>query len=107
MTTPTFAQDTEDFLTNPDRAGGSTTTFIDNMKLPVHRWYRYSAGYSAGWAASLIRHWGAQHVLDPFAGSGTTNLAAQEQGGRLRRCGGSPDGGPHCQREVALAVQPR
>lgn len=77
---PSFAQDTEDFLLNPDRAGGSSTTFLDNMKLPVHRWYRYSAGYSAGWASSLIRHWGSQHVLDPFAGSGTTNLAAQEQG---------------------------
>ncbi|MEA9998802.1 DNA methyltransferase [Cryobacterium sp. RTS3] len=53
---------------------------MDNMKLPVHRWYRYSAGYSSEWAASLMQHWGAQKVLDPFGGSGTTNLAAQERG---------------------------
>ena len=22
-------------------------TFVDNMKLPIHRWFRYSAGFSA------------------------------------------------------------
>ncbi|MCD4550253.1 site-specific DNA-methyltransferase [Schaalia sp. lx-260] len=50
------------------------------MKLPVHRWYRYSAGYSSEWAVKLIRHWGVTRVLDPFGGSGTTCLAAQESG---------------------------
>ncbi|NET73595.1 MAG: DNA modification methylase, partial [Sphaerospermopsis sp. SIO1G2] len=24
-------------------------TFADNMKLPIHRWFRYSAGFSAAW----------------------------------------------------------
>lgn len=62
------------------RTSGSATTFADNMKLPVHRWYRYSAGYSSEWAASLAQHWGAASVLDPFGGSGTTALAAQEAG---------------------------
>ncbi|XIH82825.1 DNA modification methylase (plasmid) [Micrococcus luteus] len=50
------------------------------MKLPVHRWFRYSAGFSAEWARSVIRENGAQHVLDPFGGSGTTMIAAEEQG---------------------------
>lgn len=52
------------------------------MKLPVHRWYRYSAGYSGQWAESVIQAelGGAGRVLDPFVGSGTTLLAAQTAG---------------------------
>lgn len=56
-------------------------TFIDNMRLPIHRWFRYSAGFSAEWAAQEIekRH-GRLNVLDPFAGSGITLLAAESDG---------------------------
>ncbi|NKS80608.1 DNA modification methylase [Rhodococcus hoagii] len=50
------------------------------MTLPVHRWFRYSAGFSAGWAESVIRELAAERVIDPFAGSGTTLLAAQSCG---------------------------
>lgn len=49
------------------------------MRLPVHRWFRYSAGFSAEWAERTIaahRALGPLTVLDPFAGSGTTLLAA-------------------------------
>ena len=76
---PSFAEDTEKFLMTGSGYLRNTTTFADNMKRPVHRWFRYSAGYSADWAGSLMRHWGVQTVLDPFGGSGTTLLAAQEQ----------------------------
>lgn len=55
-------------------------TFTDNMKLPVHRWYRYSAGFSAEWAEQLVRELSPSSVLDPFAGSGTTLLAAEAAG---------------------------
>lgn len=55
----------------------NTTAFGDNMSLPVHRWFRYSAGFSAAWAEAVIDETGASHVLDPFAGSGTTVLAAE------------------------------
>lgn len=54
--------------------------FTDNMALPVHRWFRYSAGFSAEWVEQLIERHGLssdQLVLDPFVGSGTTLLAAQ------------------------------
>jgi hypothetical protein len=56
-------------------------TFVDNMKLPVHRWFRYSAGFSAQWVESEIGL-GANglNVFDPFAGSGTTLLAAESVG---------------------------
>jgi len=55
-------------------------TFTDNMQLPVHRWYRYSAGFSAEWVEQLIRELSPSAVLDPFAGSGTTLLAAETAG---------------------------
>lgn len=60
------------------RRHGNSTTFVDNMRLPVHRWFRYSAGFSAQWARSVIADAGAKHVLDPFGGSGTTVIAAEE-----------------------------
>lgn len=53
-------------------------TFADNMHLPIHRWFRYSAGFSAEWVDSVIRKYRPDSVLDPFAGSGTTLLAAQQ-----------------------------
>jgi hypothetical protein len=58
----------------------ASTTFIDNMKLPVHRWFRYSAGFSAEWVKETIRQYAKNRsvILDPFAGSGTTLVAATE-----------------------------
>lgn len=58
-------------------------TFTDNMRLPIHRWFRYSAGFSAEWVEQLIKDspaTGRLIVLDPFAGSGTTLLAAEKAG---------------------------
>lgn len=56
-------------------------TFTDNMKLPIHRWFRYSAGFSADWVKSEINRFEEEtekkaRVLDPFVGSGTTSFAA-------------------------------
>jgi hypothetical protein len=55
------------------------------MALPVHRWFRYSAGYSAAWVEQVVRERTLEHdrplcVLDPFAGSATTLLACQANG---------------------------
>jgi len=63
--------------------GRHETNFVSNMQLPVHRWFRYSAGFSAAWVEQLLRDSGdpsSMKVLDPFAGSGTTLLAAQSCG---------------------------
>ena len=56
-------------------------TFTDNMKLPIHRWFRYSAGFSADWVRSEIVRFEEDtgkkaKILDPFVGSGTTSFAA-------------------------------
>ncbi len=55
-------------------------TFIDNMKLPVHRWFRYSAGFSAAWVESVLKEYNAISVLDPFVGSGTVCIASDKLG---------------------------
>lgn len=57
-----------------------TSTFADNMSLPVHKWYRYTAGFSASWVKQLIneeRANGRKHIIDPFAGSGTVLLESE------------------------------
>ncbi len=62
---------------------GRSGTFIDNMKLPVHRWFRYSAGFSAQWVDAVIadaKGNGEVRVFDPFAGSGTTLISAEQAG---------------------------
>ncbi len=59
---------------------GNTTNFGNNMALPIHRWFRYSAGFSARWAQHVIKDTGAHRVLDPFGGSGTTLVSAESEG---------------------------
>ena len=61
----------------------ASSTFVNNMTLPVHRWFRYSAGFSATWVESEIataQTGGAVKVFDPFAGSATTLIAAESMG---------------------------
>lgn len=62
-----------------------SSTFADNTKLPIHRWFRFTAGFSAAWAKSVISERSESMVLDPFAGSGTSLLAAEEVG--VKSCG--------------------
>lgn len=57
-----------------------TSTFAKNLSLPIHRWFRYSAGFSANWVKELIqieKVKGRQKIIDPFVGLGTTLLAAE------------------------------
>ncbi len=54
-------------------------SFVGNMELPVHRWFRYSAGFSGAWAEAVIAADSKDQprVFDPFAGCGTTLIAAE------------------------------
>ncbi len=62
---------------------GRSGAFVDNMVLPVHRWFRYSAGFSADWVRCLVRERRGDSssfvVLDPFCGVGTTLLACDAE----------------------------
>ena len=83
-----YAQAVLDFFEPAARSEGvasalcenRTSTFLDNMRLPVHRWFRYSAGFSAEWVKCLLteRRNSDPRVVDPFVGSGTTCLACDE-----------------------------
>lgn len=58
-------------------------TFLDNMALPVHRWFRYSAGFAAQWVEQVLSEWDIKKehlVLDPFAGSGTVSVVCDMLG---------------------------
>jgi DNA modification methylase len=55
-------------------------TFSDNMDLPVHRWFRFPAGFSAELVSMVMRTVGVSRdylILDPFTGCGTTNVVAK------------------------------
>ncbi len=65
------------------REDSTSGSFVGNMSLPVHRWFRYSAGFSGAWVGDLISREARGknlRVFDPFAGSGTTLVAAEHCG---------------------------
>jgi hypothetical protein len=67
----------------PVRRSNTASTFADNLSLPIHRWFRYSAGFSATWARQLIEQEKAKGrctLLDPFAGSGTSIIEGEGAG---------------------------
>ncbi|MFN6464917.1 MAG: DNA methyltransferase [Nostoc sp. DedVER02] len=73
----------KEFYSCTSKSLNSSSTFINNMKLPVHRWFRFSAGFSAQWVETIIsqaKERGETTVLDPFSGSGTTLLASEKLG---------------------------
>lgn len=63
-----------------DYTGRLLSVFDDNLSLPRHRWYEFKEGFSSNLVLEAIRE--AQprprklKILDPFAGSGTTLVAA-------------------------------
>lgn len=68
----------------PDTRDHASSTFLDNMKEPVHRWFKYSAGFSAAWTRQTIADRLTTdrplHILDPFSGSGTVLIESQRMG---------------------------
>jgi len=50
---------------------------------PIHRWYVFPHSFTSELVHALLEEWGlgpADYLLDPFAGAGTTLLAAKEGG---------------------------
>ena len=59
----------------------TSSTFINNMKLPIHGWFRYTAGFSAEWVKSIFDEFpNDKNILDPFLGSGTVLIEGQLNG---------------------------
>lgn len=73
----------DDSIGNPKKS--RCGAFTDNMRLPIHRWYRYSAGFSATWIKNLIQNEKCSSIIDPFVGSGTVSIVADELG--IASCG--------------------
>ncbi|MCW1952627.1 MAG: site-specific DNA-methyltransferase [Flavobacteriia bacterium] len=68
-----------------DKVSGVTekdVTFVKSKDIPFQRWYPYIEGYSPDFVKSLIKNYGITNTLiyEPFAGTGTTLLAADDLG---------------------------
>jgi methylase of polypeptide subunit release factors len=62
---------------------GQAVTFVNNKSRPIHRWYGFTQGFSAGLVEELLAELGASsksRIYDPFAGSGTTLLTCKQRG---------------------------
>ncbi|MCK6628391.1 MAG: site-specific DNA-methyltransferase [Anaerolineae bacterium] len=67
------------FITKGQELG----TFKDSLRAPVHRWFKYPAGYSYKFVEVGFELFGVKPgdwVYDPFSGSGTTILCAKQKG---------------------------
>ncbi len=58
-------------------------TFKDNLKAPIHSWFRYPAGYSYRFVEFVFSESDIGNdswVYDPFSGTGTTLVCAKSKG---------------------------
>lgn len=58
-------------------------TFKESLRAPIHRWFRYPAGYSYQFVHESFDWFGigpGDWVYDPFSGTGTTLICAKQQG---------------------------
>ena len=75
----------EKFSTN-DRFvanGRDIGTFKDSLRAPIHRWFKYPAGYSYKLVREAFKFFDIRPgdwVLDPFSGCGTTLIEAKKAG---------------------------
>lgn len=58
-------------------------TFKDSLRAPIHRWFKYPAGYSYRLIDEKIRQYKlskGDYIFDPFLGSGTTSVESKKHG---------------------------
>ncbi|MCZ7540081.1 MAG: hypothetical protein M5U29_09240 [Anaerolineae bacterium] len=64
-------------------SGRELGTFKDSLRAPIHRWFRYPAGYSFRFVDESLDLFGitpGEWVYDPFSGTGTTLICAKQKG---------------------------
>lgn len=70
----------------PESTGATYTSMLnysDDLNKPFQRWYRYKEGFSVELVEQLIKEYSKHKqgiILDPFSGSGSTLLAANDMG---------------------------
>ncbi len=72
-----------EFNTRYDFSYQFLVNFSRTKNLPVHRWFYYQEGYSPELIKKVLKYLnlnGSTHLFDPFAGSGTSLIAAKELG---------------------------
>jgi len=65
-----------------DARSSRSGVFVDKMSPPIHRWFRYSAGFAAQSVAEVLSKWGVtrqQIAMDPFTGSGTVSVVCDSR----------------------------
>lgn len=75
--------DVEDLSIDPIQA-----TYRGGAAVPLHDWFPYLEGYSPDFVVKVLEAYApeANHVLDPFAGTGTTPLTVSRIGMRATYC---------------------
>lgn len=72
-----------DFQKNAIEPRDIRGTFANNMKTPIHRWFRYAAGFSYDLVEESFQKFDVSEkslILDPFVGVGTTSVCAKKLG---------------------------
>lgn len=70
-------------ISEPDNEKPNWGTFQDSLRAPIHSWFVYPTGFSYKAVEDTLAKYAidaGQTIFDPFAGTGTTNLAAAQLG---------------------------
>ncbi|WP_048810965.1 DNA methyltransferase [Thermococcus gammatolerans] len=76
-------KDIDSILTELSRKVSQKVTFVNNANEPIHRWFKFPAGFSASLvrnSINIFRITSKDTILDPFTGSGTVNVEAKRLG---------------------------
>ncbi len=80
---PRLFEDVDEQMPVTDLSQANLGTFQDSLNAPIHSWFTYPAGFSYKAVERALDFYElrpGQIILDPFMGSGTTNVVASLRG---------------------------